>query len=101
MTTISSYFIFNSTNLCVIVTFLTKLWTLGISFSTAVRAVVVVVAKLAILGISPLTSFILALKEALVANFVISGIFSTLFLILALHTSLLTTPFFYCITYFT
>ena len=94
MTTISSYFIFNSTNLCVIVTFLTKLWTLGISFSTAVRAVVVVVAKLAILGISPLTSFILALKEALVANFVISGTFSTLFLILALHTSLLTTPFF-------
>ena len=101
MTTISSYFIFNSTNLCVIVTFLTKLWTLGILFSTAVRAVVVVVAKLAILGISPLTSFILALKEALVANFVISGTFSTLFLILALHTSLLTTPFFYCITYFT
>ena len=94
MTTISSDFIFNSTNLCVIVTFLTKLWTLGISFSTAVRAVVVVVAKLAILGISPLTSFILALKEALVANFVISGTFSTLFLILALHTSLLTTPFF-------
>ena len=94
MTTISSDFIFNSTNLCVIVTFLTKLWTLGILFSTAVRAVVVVVAKLAILGISPLTSFILALKEALVANFVISGTFSTLFLILALHTSLLTTPFF-------
>ena len=71
-----------------------QLWTLGILFSTAVRAVVVVVAKLAILGISPLTSFILALKEALVANFVISGTFSTLFLILALHTSLLTTPFF-------
>ena len=94
MTTISSDFIFNSTNLCVIVTFLTKLWTLRILFSTAVRAVVVVVAKLAILGISPLTSFILALKEALVANFVISGTFSTLFLILALHTSLLTTPFF-------
>ena len=99
MTTISSDFIFNFTNLCVIVTFLTKLLTLGILFSTGVRAVVV--AKLAILGISPLTSFILALKEALVANFVISGIFSSLFLILALHTSLLTTPFFYCITYFT
>ena len=99
MTTISGDFIFNFTNLCVIVTFLTKLLTLGILFSTAVRAVVV--AKLAILGISPITSFILALKEALVVNFAISGIFSSLFLILALHTSLLTTPFFYCITYFT
>ena len=78
---------------------MTKLLTLGILFSTAVRAVVV--AKLVMLGISPLTSFILALREALEANFVISGILSQLFLILALYASLLTTPFFYCITYLT
>ena len=52
-----SNFIFNFTNLCVIVRI--KLLTLGILFSTAVRAVVV--AKLVILGILFLTSFILAL----------------------------------------
>ena len=39
---------------------------LGLLFSTAVRAVVV--AKLVILGISPLNPFILSLKEALVAS---------------------------------
>ena len=50
--------------------FLTKLLTLGIFFSTAERAVVV--AKLAISAISSLTSFILALSEALVANLVIT-----------------------------
>ena len=49
---------------------MTTLQTLGILFSTAVKAVVVV-AKLVILGISPLTSFILALREALVAKLVI------------------------------
>ena len=52
---------------------MTKLPTIGILFSTAVR-VVVVVAKLVILGISPLTSFILALREALVAKLGILGI---------------------------
>ena len=62
---ISSNFIFNFTNVCVIVSFLTKLLTLGILFSTVVRAIVV--AKLVVLGISPLTSFILALREVLVA----------------------------------
>ena len=92
MIMISSDFMLNFTNLCVIGTFLAILLTLGILFSTAVRAVVV--AKLVMLGISPLTSFILALREALEANFVISGILSPLFLILALYTSLLTTPFF-------
>ena len=51
--------------------FLTKLLTLGILFSTAVRAVVV--AKLLILDISPLTSFVLALRVALVAKLVILG----------------------------
>ena len=50
MIMISSNFIFSLTNFCVIVSFLTKLPTLGILFSTAVRAVVV--AKLVILGIS-------------------------------------------------
>ena len=71
---------------------MTKLLTLGILYSTAVRGVVV--AKLVILGISPLTSFILALREALVAKLVISGILSSIFLILALHTSFFTTSFF-------
>ena len=50
---------------------LTKLLTLGILFSTAVRAVVV--AKLVILGILPLTSFILALRGVFVAKLVILG----------------------------
>ena len=45
--------------------FLTKLPTLGILFSTAGRAVVV--AKLVILNICPLTSFILAIRVVLVA----------------------------------
>ena len=79
MIMISSNFIFDLTNFCVTVfLFLNKLLTLGILFSTAVIAVV---AKL--LGISPLTSFILALSEALVVKLVISGIFSSIFLILA------------------
>ena len=47
--------------LCYSQFFLTKLLTLGILFSTAVGALVV--AKLVILGISPLTSFILALSK--------------------------------------
>ena len=71
---------------------MTKLLTLGTLFSRAVRAVVV--AKLVILGISPLTSFIPALGEALVAKLVISGILSSIFFILALYTSFLTTSFF-------
>ena len=50
------------------------LWS-GISFSTAVRAVLV--AKLVILGISPLTSFVLSLTPVLftkLTKLVISGI---------------------------
>ena len=58
--------------------FLTKLLTLGILFSTAVRAVVV--AKLVILGISLLNSFILALKEALIAKLIISAFYLQYFL---------------------
>ena len=53
-----SNFLSNFINFCVIVSFFTKLLTLGILFLTAVRALVV--SKLVILGISPLTSFILA-----------------------------------------
>ena len=66
---------------------MTKLLTLGILLSTEVRAVVVV-AKLVILGISALTSFILVLKEVCVAKLVISDILSS-----ALYTSFLTTSF--------
>ena len=71
---------------------MTKLLTLCILFSTAVRALVV--AKLVILGISPFTSFILALVVVLVSKLVISGILSSIFFILALYTSFLTTSFF-------
>ena len=63
---------------------------LGISFSTTVRAVVA--AELVILGDSFLTSFILVLKEVLVATLEISGILS-IFLILALYTFFITTSF--------
>ena len=72
--------------------FLTKLLTWGIIFSTAVRAVVV--AKLVTLEISSLTSFILALRHGLIARLVIPGILSSIFLILVLCTSLLTTSCF-------
>ena len=95
---------------------MTKLLTLGILFSTAVRVVVaaklvifgilfltsfilvlraVVVAKLVILAISLSTSFILALREALVAKLVISVMLSSIFFILALHASFIRTSFFY------
>ena len=67
-----SNFIFSFINFCVIVSFLTKLLTLGISFLKALRAVLV--AKLVILGISYLTPFILALGPVLVAKLVILGI---------------------------
>ena len=53
--------------------FLSKLLTLGILFSTVVRAVVVT--KSVILGILFSNSFILALRVVLVATLVISGIF--------------------------
>ena len=58
---------------------------LGILFSTAVRAAVV--AKLVILSILFLTSFMLTLRAVLVAKLVISGILSSIFFILALYTS--------------
>ena len=56
--------------------------TLGILFSTVVRAAVVV--KLVILGIPLLVSFISALRVVLVCKLIISGILSSIFFILAL-----------------
>ena len=73
----------NSLNFVLQWFFLSKLLTLGILFSAAVRAVVI--AKLVILGISFLTSFILALRVVLVAKLVISDIKSSIFLILAFY----------------
>ena len=108
-------FFFSNSLICVIIRFLTKLLTLGILFSTALRALIVArlailgispltsfilelrvvsVAKSVILDISPLTSFILALRAALVATLVISDILSSIFIILALYTSFLKTSFF-------
>ena len=61
---------------------MTKLLTLGIFFSTALRETLV--AKLVIVGISLLTSFILVLRETLVADLVKSGILSSIFVISAI-----------------
>ena len=66
MIVISSNFIFNFTDFCVTVSFLTKLLVLGILFSKALRTVIL--AKLVILGIF-LTSFILVLQAAVVSKF--------------------------------
>ena len=64
-------FLFNFISFCIIVSFFTKLLILGILFSTAVR--VVVVAKLIMLGISPLASSFLALRAVVVAKLVVLG----------------------------
>ena len=68
---------------------MTRLLTLRILFSTAVRSAVV--AKSVILSILFLTSFILAFRVVVVAKLVISGILSSIFFILA---SFLITSFF-------
>ena len=81
MIMISFYFIFNFINFCFIASFFTKSMSFGILLSTAVR--VVVVAKLVILVIWFLNSSILALWIVLVANFVISGILSSILLVVA------------------
>ena len=73
-----SNFLLNFSSFCIIVRFLAKLLTLGILLSTAVRALVV--ARLEILGISPLTSFILAVRVVLVPRVIMSGILSLMFL---------------------
>ena len=71
--------------------FLTRLLTSGTLFSTEVRAVVV--AKLVILGILVLTSFVLALRVVLVPKLVMLDILSSVFFILTLHSVILTTSF--------
>ena len=53
----------------------------------------VVVAKLVILGISLVTTFILTFRVVLVAKFAISGILSSIFLIAALYSVFLATFF--------
>ena len=64
---------------------MTKLLTLGILFPTVLREILV--AKLVLLGISPSTSFILALRLVLFAKLVISITLSSIFFDLALYTS--------------
>ena len=86
MIMMSSNFIFNFTNFCCSQFFLTKLLTLGLLFSTAVRAVIL--AKLVILSISTLTSFILALRAVVVAKLVMLGISFLTSFILALRVEL-------------
>ena len=71
MMTISSKFTLNFIIFCVIVSFLTKLLTLDILFSTEIR--VVVAAKLVLLGVLILTSIILVLRKSLVAKLVTLG----------------------------
>ena len=66
--------------------------TLRFLFSKTVNAEVVV--KPLILGISALISFILVLRIVLVAKLVISGILSSIFLILASYSVFLTTSSF-------
>ena len=73
-----SKFLLNFINFCVIVRFLTKLLTLDILLLTAVRPLVV--SRLVILGVSPLTSFILAVRVVLLAKLIMSGILSLIFL---------------------
>ena len=82
--------LFTFSNFIVIIC-LTRLLTFGILFSTAVNAEVV--EKPLILGISVLTSFILVFRILLVAKLVILAISSSIFLILALYSVFLETPF--------
>ena len=73
-------------------TVLTRLLTSRILFLAAGRAVLV--ARLVMLGISPLTSFILVLRAFLLDKLVISGILSSIFLIWTLYSVFLTILFF-------
>ena len=68
-----SNFLFDFVNICVKVSFFfTKLLTLNILFSTALKAAEA--AKVVIVDILFLTSFILALREVVVVNLVILDI---------------------------
>ena len=81
MIIITSNFIISFTNFCVIVSFLTKLLTLGILLLTEVRSLVV--AKWVILCILSLTSFISGLKAPVQAKLVTLGISPLISFILA------------------
>ena len=70
---ISNNFIFIFTNFCIIVIFCIKLLTLSISFSTAVKAVVV--AKLVISGTLFLASTILEITAVAVDELVVLYLF--------------------------
>ena len=71
--------------------FLTKLPTLGVLFSRTIRGIVLT--KLVLLGISPLTPFILPLRIVLLAKLNIWDILPSIFFILAFCASFLTTSF--------
>ena len=71
MIMISNY-LFNFISFCVIVSFFDLITSFRLLFSTALREALV--AKLVLLGISPLTSFILTSREVIVAKLVTSGI---------------------------
>ena len=68
--------------------FLSKSLILGVLFSTVVKAEVV--AKLVMVGILPLTSFILAFRAELVVKLVLLGISPLTSFILASRTALVT-----------
>ena len=84
--TMITNFPFSFINVCVIVSFLTKLLTLGTLCSTAVRAVVK--AKSVILSILPLASFILVLRLVLVFKLVTLGILSYRYFINTLYLNI-------------
>ena len=66
-------FIFNFTNLCIVICLFTKLLTSGILLSTAVNAELV--AKPLILSILPSISVTLALKSVFLTELLTTGIF--------------------------
>ena len=70
------------------------MWGISPLTSFILALIAAVIAKLLILGISPLTSFVLTLRKALVAKLVTSGVLYSIFFILALYTTFLTTSFF-------
>ena len=84
-------FLFNFSNFCIAICFLTKLLVSGILFSTTVNAEVV--ARPVVLGILFLTSFIFVLRIVLVARLLISGILSSIFFTFPLYSVFLKTSF--------
>ena len=74
-------FIFNFTNVCIVICLFTKLLTSGILFSTAVNSELV--AKQVMLGILPFISVTLVLKSVFLTKLLISDIFLSILLILS------------------